>query len=457
MQKKKNIALFVPDGTGIKNYLYSDIFKNANVQLTLLHNFDEDTLAEIKKHIHLSAEIKLPDYKETVKEKFLREVIHAARIHYNIQKTGNKTIAEFKKTTFKTLKLKAFYRAVELYARRITSYKKIEKLEAKYDSVVQENPCFKDATAVLKSANITSLFCTHQRAIKAGPYFLAAKKLDIQTLTVIYSWDNLPKARLALRADKYLVWSSLMKKQLELFYPDIKEHKILITGTPQFEFYADTKNIIPKDVFYNTYGLDPAKKIICFSGDDEHTSPNDPVYLDDLATNISESTKSSEYQIVFRRCPVDVSGRYNWVLKKFPDLIIDMPPQWNFNSAIWTAVYPLFEDVKLLVSLAYYADVVINLGSTMAFDFAMFNKPCIYIAYDPVKNPKTSVKTIYGFEHFTSMPSKDVVFWLKSPSQILQILDRIDQNEHTTVNEWMSKVAEYSNRASANIKKLLEI
>jgi hypothetical protein len=39
------------------------------------------------------------------------------------------------------------------------------------------------------------------------PICIAAKELNIPVITAIYSWDNLPKARLAVQADKYIVWS----------------------------------------------------------------------------------------------------------------------------------------------------------------------------------------------------------------------------------------------------------
>ena len=109
------------------------------------------------------------------------------------------------------------------------------------------------------------------------------------------------------------------------------------------------------------------------------------------------------------------------------------------------------------MSLAYYADVVVNLGSTMAFDFGMFNKPCIYLAYNPVENPNTSVETIYNFEHFGSMPSKDVVFWLNEPSAFDSILDSIEQGKQTSVTTWMDIVTVDRFKASAAIKKQLGV
>ncbi|MFT5103010.1 MAG: hypothetical protein ACI86C_000661, partial [Candidatus Latescibacterota bacterium] len=157
----------------------------------------------------------------------------------------------------------------------------------------------------------------------------------------------------------------------------------------------------------------------------------------------------------FRRCPVDRSGRYDWVLDKFPNLIVDMPPLWNFNSEKWTAVYPTVEDVKLLVSLAFYADVVVNVGSTMAFDFGMFDKPCIYINYDHKKDPNWSVDTIYQYQHFRSMPSKKAVFWLPSASEIIPLLDTVKSDNTTQLKQWFKVVVSDPESASENIKKLI--
>jgi len=73
---------------------------------------------------------------------------------------------------------------------------------------------------------------------------------------------------MALQADKYLVWSDCMKEELKLYYPEIASNQIFITGTPQFECYQHSENIIPKEAFYTRYNLDLDKKIICYSGDD---------------------------------------------------------------------------------------------------------------------------------------------------------------------------------------------
>ncbi|MCW9037360.1 glycosyltransferase [Altibacter sp.] len=455
MAASKKIILLVPDGTGVKNYLYSKVFATREATLVLFHNFDPETVSELEQHVPLASTVRIPTYKESVREKFLRELIHLSRIQRNAKQANNPTILKFSRTSVRSLKLKMFYTLVKGAARLVRSYNSILKLEARYAKALRKNPYYHSIVAILKREKPDLLFCTHQRALPAPTIFAAARDLGIPTTTVIYSWDNIPKARLALRADRYLVWSQHMQNELQQFYPEIASEQIEVTGTPQFEFYRDTANILPKEEFYGRYGLDPGKRLLCFSGDDVRTSPHDPQYLEDIAEALTKSGMAATTQLIFRRCPVDLSGRYDAVLTKYKSLIVAMPPLWHQRAIGWSAVYPAYQDVKLLVSLAYYADLVINVGSTMAFDFGMFGKPCAYINYDTVKDPNWSVDTIYKYQHFRSMPSPKAVFWLHDREQIASVVRTALEQPETAINEWFETVVAYPETASERIRKAL--
>jgi len=457
--EKNKILLFFPDGVGVRNYLYADVFKNAKEDLILFHNFDKETIAAIKKYNPLSDEIAIPKYNESVKEKFLRELICLSRLYYNHSKVNNPTLLTNWNWNQKTFTKKIFYKLIEKTAPYFKKYSSILQLEKKYQKAIRRNPFYDEVKEILKKINPNSVFCSHQRALNAAPIFAAAADLGIQTTTVIFSWDNLPKARLALRADNYLVWSDYMKKELELYYPEISSDSIQVTGTPQFEFYQDESNIMEKEIFYNSYNLDHGKKIICFSGDDTKTSPDDPAYLRDIAEELIKANLQKDYQILLRRCPVDFSGRFDPVVKQYSDLIKEAAPLWYFStSKEWSAVYPSTEDVKLLVSTAFYSDIVVNVGSTMAFDFGMFNKPCVFINYDQQNKvvQDWSVKTIYQYQHFKSIPNKDAVIWLNNKEEII---DKITQNVsfNLVMNDWKNIILEDYKNASVKIHQILKI
>ena len=459
MEKNKIVLLF-PDGVGIRNYLYSNVFDNLEEDIILFHNFDRETITAIKESTAINEEILIPNYKESVKEKFLRELICLSRLYYNNSKVNNPSLLTNWNWKQKGLSKKIFYRTIEVSSVFFKKYSSILKLEKSYQKAIRKNPFYNEVINLLKDTQINHVFCSHQRALSAAPVFAAAADLGIQTSTVIYSWDNLPKARLALRANNYLVWSDYMKNELKLYYPEILSKDIYVTGTPQFEFYNEEKNIIDKNTFYKKYNLDLNKKIICFSGDDTKTSPDDPEYLKDIAEEIIKANLQNEYQILLRRCPVDFSGRFDAIIKQYKDLIKEAPPLWYFSkSKEWNTVYPTFEDVKLLVSTVFYSDIVVNVGSTMAFDFGKFDKPCVFINYDQQNqgDKNWSVKTIYQFQHFRSMQDTNAVIWLNSKEEIIdKIIHKKNWKSITPLKNWYEIVVGKENNIASNISNVIK-
>ncbi|MCF6182659.1 hypothetical protein [Lutibacter sp.] len=455
----KKICFVIPDGTGIRNYLYSELvdeLQHKNCEIILLHSVSIEAIEEINKvHKTKFKTYKLPVYKESYYQKYLREVVCYARLVHNTKITANNTILNNWNPNTSNFKKAVFYKLVQLLGKYVSKkYKRILKFEKKYTKAV-ESDCNLQKS-LLKTINPEVVFSTHQRAIQVVPLITAAKQLNISTVGAIFSWDNLPKARLTVRTDKYIVWSEYMKKELNLYYPEIKDTNINITGTPQFEFYYNNKFILNKKVFYNKYKLDASKKIICFSGDDTLTSPFDPSYLDDLADVIQK--EKLNIQILLRRAPVDVSGRFQSIISKYPTIIKEAVPLWSFDKNDkdnWQIIYPTYNDLELLVSTAFYCDAVINVGSTMAHDFTMFNKFAIYINYNTINSKAWNIDTIYKFQHFKSMEALNSVIWLNSRNEIKKVLNTIFEKPKLDNEVWLDRIAEHRKIASQNIANTL--
>ncbi|MCG3146244.1 MAG: hypothetical protein HONDAALG_04131 [Gammaproteobacteria bacterium] len=290
---------------------------------------------------------------------------------------------------------------------------------------VERQPYFKSYLAFLEKEKPDIMFCSHQRSEIAVPAMLAARKLGIPTATFIYSWDNLPKGRMAVYADYFLVWSQHMQDEMLQYYPDIAADRIFIVGTPQFEHYFNSENLEPRETFLRRHDLDPVRPVVCFSGDDIATSPHDPDYLEDLALALERFPKETRPQILFRRTPTDVSGRYEAVLKRHPE-IVGVEPAWiNLADNDWTKVIPTNEDVRLLVNTVKHSDFVVNVGSTMALDFAINHKPAIYLAYNPDSqkgDENWQIEDVYRFPHFNHIGQFDPVYWARSKEQLPQLI-----------------------------------
>lgn len=221
--------------------------------------------------------------------------------------------------------------------------------------------------------------------------------------------------------------------------------------------------IVSKNTFFVENNLDLSKKYICYSGDDITTSPNDPIYLEDTAKAVIElNRKGFQLGIIFRRCPVDYSDRFNLVLEKYKDIIVAIDPKWKKTGVAWNSILPTKEDMNLQINTIEHTEMVINLGSTMVFDYVTHNKPCAFINYDIPNSvqPDWTVKKIYEYVHFRSMPSKESVLWINSPESIESIIRiGLEKPEIIVKNaqKWFEKINQHpSKEASIRILKAIE-
>jgi hypothetical protein len=456
----KKILFLIPDGVGIRNYLYSDVLKNIKQErkITFWSPLPKKAFEEIQLLHDIDIDFKNIIFNtESTLTRIFRESATFGRLISNSIKTNNSTILTNWNYNPKSLKLKVLNKITTVLgswsAKKYNRILKLEKYAIKYwkRSVIEN---YKEKLVDLQP---TSIFITHQRVASLMPICIAARELGIPIITAIYSWDNLPKARLAVQADKYMVWSDFMKEEMKTYYPEINQEDVLITGTPQFEFYYKKELLVSREYFANKYGLDITKKWICFSGDDKMTSPNDPQYLEDIATAITNDKNTNNIQIVFRRCPVDFSNRYDEVIKANEN-IIAIDPEWHTNDAGWSSFFPKFSDLSLLVNVAFHCDLVINVGSTMAHDFAILNKPCFYINYDKNSNTDWTTKTIYNFQHFRTIEDLDAVGWLNSSQEITNKIVKAIHNPDTVGKDkekWLKKIVVHP--LEENSKKIANV
>lgn len=466
----KRVALFLPDGVGIRNYLFSQLITKLveeQSEVVLIASLSEKAIREAESVHGMKFEVvRLPDYKEGIREKFYRELENISRLRHFLRKLKNPTLIsdhEWRRLTKYKGAAWWFYYIIRFISNFTVSYSLIKLINNKYQNRVGKSPFLNDFKSMVKDIAPDVILCTHQRALTTSPLFAAARLLGVKTVTAIYSWDNLPKARLAFRADKYLVWSDYMKDELLFYYPEIDSEKVAVTGTPQFEFYRRDDLLLSREEFCRDYGFDPKHPIVCYSGGDRLTSPYDQDYLNDLADALKSLPENETVQILFRRCPVDWSKRFEPVLEKHHDIITVVDPLWAHEkdeADKWSLTYPLFADVKLLVNVARHCDLVYNVGSTMAHDYSMFDKPACYINYNP-ENAKSgySVQKIYNYQHFKSMPSSDSVIWINSKEEIdLKVMEAVKNPGKVAPDRkaWLEKIILHPvSEASENIVKVL--
>lgn len=440
------VCLLIPDGVGIRNYLYSDLIKilqQGGNQVVLWHSLDPQMIQIAENRLGVKFDqfpyVHRPN---GVAAQLLRESGRYGRIRLNAKTKNNSTILTNWSRASTSFKGKLLNYFAEKIGSRVKSYDRVSLIEEKGFKLLRSSKEYREAKKVLEEMKPDILFCTHQRVYSVTPAIEAAKALNIPTSTAIFSWDNLPKGRLPFRADQYLVWSEYMKNELKDYYPDIEDKTIKVTGSPQFDFYFQKGLILDRKEFADKFDLDIAKEWVCFSGCDTITSPNDPQYLKDVGEALIDQ---SGIQLIFRPVPVEPLSRYLKVLEEYPEVRL-IKPKWEKGDH-WGSFFPLFEDIQLLVNLAFHCKVVINMGSTMALDFITYGNVGLYLRYDHYKDVKSnwSVDTIYKFQHFRSMENWKAVGFIYSKSEILTEIKRaikVPDEVAPDRTKWFDKIVE---------------
>lgn len=456
--KKRKVLFVIPDGVGIRNYLYSDLIVHlhkAGFEILLMHKLDQELIQMVNDRLKIPIrQIEFQSFPETKVQTFYREATAFARLKASAKSKNNPTILTNWFRSKSGLKKKWFLGLAEFFGAQLKTYESVRFFESEIERHWSNTKALAYYQRILDEHQPDLVFITHQRVPGLIPLCMAATTRTIKTISAIFSWDNIPKARLPIRTDFYAVWSDHMKTELLDFYPEITADQIFITGTPQFDFYSKEELIIPRKDFAERYKLDSSKKWVLFSGDDEMTSPHDPDYLQDVAEAISSE---KDIQILFRQVPVTTPDRYRHVLEKYPN-IVHIPPQWK-KGQFWSNFFPLFDDIQLLMNLCYHCETVLNIGSTMALDFAFFDKPGIFLKYDTRKDPNWTTGIVYQYQHFRSLKGLDAVLAVESKEEILPKISLAINSPQAVAadrKKWKTKIVKTDRPAAIEFVNLIE-
>lgn len=427
---KKKIFIFLPDGVGLRNFAFTnfkEIGEEKGYQITYWNN----TVFSLKDYLGYN-EVKIENHITHP----LTPLYSRIRKHIELNVSQKK----FKDKVYQTYKFPFSYNGFKntlktLYIKLLIGFNSSEegilRIRKRINSLERSTSKYQYCKAQLQEHKPDLVFCTTQRATQSISALLAAQDLNIPVVSFVYSWDNVPKAMQVVEADFYFVWSDLMKEEILKYYPFVKESQVFVTGTPQFEPHYDYNLFKSREVFFEENNLDISKRYICFSGDDETTSPLDQYYLEDLAKAVrSLNAKRENVGIIYRKCPVDSTSRYDAILNSYKDVITAVDPLWKAVGKNWNEILPTKEDLGLLHNVCAHSEFVTNVCSSTVFDFVAHDKPCIYFNYEQpqLKKGIRDIGQNYKYVHFRSMPSKEAVVFcinkLDLENQVKQILDK---------------------------------
>lgn len=441
----KKLGIVITDGVGFRNFILSDFLIEAE------KTFDEVVILSClpvtvySGFLSESKVIELDVFEEKFKTWFFRKMKEVA--HLKLHQKDNFGIQDNLKTNRSTSKTNRGYATRFIF--KVTSVLHSEKWIQRFNFWQQHS--FKnnsktiDYKAILENENFDLLFFTHQRPPYIAPLVYQAEQLKVKTASFIFSWDNLAsKGRMAANFNYYLVWSDLMKSELQEFYSSVKEEDVEVVGTPQFEPYVLDRYKVSEKEFVSKFQLNPELKTICFSCGDIATSKNDELYIETIANAIQEG-EIKGVNFIIRTSPAEDPIRFSKLVQKFP-FIKWNSPKWNLSrenhQESWSQRIPSVEDVKDLRSLLQYSDLNINMLSTMSLDFIQFDKPVINTVFGNSINGLYDDQRFLKYAHIENVVNSKATKIAKNQEELIN-----------AINFYLSN----SELDSENRKKLLEL
>jgi len=418
---KPNVFILFPDGVGLRNFAFTR-FKELGDAQGFNITYWNNTVFNLEEQLGYP-ELKIASTKISAKTPLLNHARKRVELALSRKRTNDPVYATY---TFplpwdslKNVVKSAFVKYHELLS---ATPQGLQRIMDAMNAAERSTSRYRELKKQLEEHRPDLVFCTTQRATQAIAPILAANDLGIKTACWIYSWDNLPKGMTTIATDYYFVWSELMKEQLLAYYPNTQAEQIFVTGTPQFEPHYDGSLLLSRKQFAENHGLREQTKYICFSGDDQTTSPLDQYYLEDTAQAVRRLREAGcDVAIIYRKVPVDFTGRYDAVLEEYSDVITAIDPLWKPMGAQWNQVMPTKEDFALLVNTCHHCELVVNICSSMVFDFVIHDKPTIYPNYEQpqLKKGIRDIGQNYNYVHFRSMPDYDSsVIWAMRKEEI---------------------------------------
>lgn len=251
------------------------------------------------------------------------------------------------------------------------------------------------------------------------PVLKCAASMNIPTVLLVASWDNLTKGVFPTRPDRLVVWNPIMFEEAQELH-GFRPEQIFVGGVPQFDIYADRSRIPDRETFFRRVGADPAKGLISFSMTDPKICPDEADVIEILWKAASEGRLHKPCQILARVHPQSAArgAAYLERFKGLPGLLIDIPGR---ATTAFIDRDPSVEDMLHLAATVLHSDVVTNTRSTIAIDGVALDRPVVCAGFDGYRTLPyhDSVRRYLDYSHYRKMLDIGGVKVASSPDELL--------------------------------------
>jgi hypothetical protein len=291
-------------------------------------------------------------------------------------------------------------------------------LECYSSRVLRSEETYVELLRSLKPSLVFNGSHVHSRI--ANPAVKAARWLGIPTAAFIFSWDNLTsQGRIVPNYDFYLVWNQSIREQLLRIYPAVDPARVIVTGSPQFDFHFRPDFFWSRREFCHRVGADPDRPIVLYSTGMPNHMPGEERIVERIGDVLRSMRGTGQPQLLVRVYPKDQTGRFEDLRRRRPDILFQQVP-WQSK---WLTPEPV--DSYLWTNTLRHTAVGINVASTVSLELCMFDKPVINIGYNP---PGVDIRPIdyrryYEFDHYRPVVESGAVDVAQSETDLRRMLD----------------------------------
>jgi len=242
----------------------------------------------------------------------------------------------------------------------------------------------------LRRAEVVAGLSTVIRNESEWLLFRAMQALGIPTLTHILSFDNLTSVGYVplTRFDRFLVWNERMATEVQDYY-GVPSDKVAITGTPQFDFHIDRRHHWDARTTRTELGMKEHRPYLLYCANIRVQTPREPELLSHVLELFRKDVLLREFQWVVRLHPQDDYDR--WKSVEGRGVLFSKPWRQGHDGATFWGT-PDARDIALLTNSIRHAELVFSIGSSIALDCAVLDKPLVNIGFHPDKG---SLEDVY--------------------------------------------------------------
>lgn len=208
-----------------------------------------------------------------------------------------------------------------------------------------------------------------------------ARRIGVQTLGAVKSWDNIQKG-LSSHCHLLSVWNPVNKEEA-LRLLKYRDDEVAINGAPSFDAYYHPAYRMAREEALASLGLDPARRVITLATlgilDKEFYGRDETHLVEDLLRMIRESKVLQGSQLVIRLHPTSHLECF-WKYMNRKDIKV------SFASVMPGLMWcPSRQDLVEQTSILQHSDVVLTPGSSWVLEAAIFDTPTIVPIYSDLQ------------------------------------------------------------------------